>query len=131
MDCNSTLNVHHFRAGTAENLRNFHQSTHSSQAEDEVTTNYAHRYAPSQTQIDLTNGDFSHLFDANKTKTPRENLENFYTGALAADVNRSMNFGGTRGLSTHAVSNSLSMRQESLRLEKTLKLRQKAKALED
>ena len=59
----------------------------------------------------------------------RESLENFYTGSLATELNRS--YSGTRGLSTHAVSNSLSMRQESMRLEKTLKLRQKTKELEE
>lgn len=56
-------------------------------------------------------------------------MENFYTGALTAELNRSIS--GTRGLSSHAVGNNLSMRQESLRLEKTLKLRQKTKDLEE
>ena len=59
----------------------------------------------------------------------RETLENFYTGALTTELNRS--YGGTRGLSCHAVSKSMSMRQDSLRLEKTLKLRQKTKELEE
>ena len=53
--------------------------------------------------------------------TARESLENFYTGALTTELNRSI--GGTRGLSCHAVTNSMSLKQESLRLEKTLKLR--------
>lgn len=57
-------------------------------------------------------------------------MENLYTGALTTELlNRSMS--ATRGLSCHALSNSLSMKQESLRLEKTLKLRQKIKNLEE
>ena len=60
----------------------------------------------------------------------RDNLENWFTGALATEINRS--YSGTRGMaSTHAVANSLGFRQESLRLEKTLKLRQKTKDLEE
>ena len=61
----------------------------------------------------------------------RDNLENFYTGALAAELNRSYSASVPRGLSHHTLSNSLSLRQESLRLEKTLKLRQKGKQLEE
>ena len=46
--------------------------------------------------------------------TSRENLENLYTGNALMGVAESMaahrSFSGPRGLSTHAVSNSLSMR---------------------
>ena len=59
----------------------------------------------------------------------RESLENFYTGALTTELNRSIV--RTRGLSCHAVPNSASIKQESLRLESTLKLRQKTKGLEE
>ena len=71
----------------------------------------------------------------------RESLENLYTGALATELNRSYNSGGFRasaspnvgpnGLSVRAMSGNLSLRQDSLRLEKNLKLRQKTKELEE
>ena len=73
----------------------------------------------------------------------RESLENLYTGALATELNRSnrsYNGGlrasashnvGPNGLSVRAMSGNLSLRQDSLRLEKNLKLRQKTKELEE
>ena len=73
--------------------------------------------------------DSIEVVGTSRPKNERENLENFYTGALATEVNRS--HGGARGLSTHAVSNSLTLRRESLRLEKTLMLRQKITGLEE
>ena len=44
-------------------------------------------------------------------------------------MNRS--YSGIRGLSTQAVSNSINLRNDSLRLEKTLKFRQKTRELEE
>ena len=58
-----------------------------------------------------------------------DNVGDFYTGALTTELSRS--YSAARGLSAHAVANSLSMRQESLRLEKTLKLRQRLKDMEE
>ena len=59
----------------------------------------------------------------------KKNLKNNNNRPLSSSV--SSGKGGGLGFSTHAVANNLSMQQELLRLEKTLKLRQKVKDLEE
>ena len=54
------------------------------------------------------NNLFKHASLSQDRIAARDDIENWYTGALATEINRG--YGGSRGLSTHAVSNSLALR---------------------
>ena len=61
--------------------------------------------------IELVGNGHPNPFGRINNFSERESLENLYTGTLATELNRSVT--GTRGLSCHAMSNSISLRQES------------------